>query len=73
MKGQKIIALAGLVLSCHFALTACHTQEHKNSYHIKTKQVAKKKLIKRKSLLRKVIKNARVLQGLTFQLMMAFY
>lgn len=46
MKGQKIIALAGLVLSCHFALTACHTQEHKNSHHIKTKQVARKKLIK---------------------------
>ncbi|EPT67799.1 hypothetical protein SAG0066_01440 [Streptococcus agalactiae CCUG 38383] len=54
MKGQKIIALAGLVLSCHFALTACHTQEHKN---------LRKKLIKRKSLLRKV----------SFQLMMAFY
>lgn len=73
MKGQKIIALAGLVLSCHFALTACHTQEHKNSHHIKTKQVAKKKANKKKVSVKESHKNARVLQGLTFQLMMAFY
>lgn len=66
MKGQKIIALAGLVLSCHFALTACHTQEHKNSYHIKTKQVAKKKANKKKVSVKESHKKRKGVAGVDF-------
>lgn len=66
MKGQKIIALAGLVLSCHFALTACHTQEHKNSHHIKTKQVAKKKANKKKVSVKESHKKRKGVAGVDF-------
>lgn len=53
MKSKKIMALAGLLLSCQLCLTACQSQANNQTNQPKTKQTNKKVISKKKKSAKK--------------------